>query len=184
MKRESVLQWLERHPDTVHVNARELVSRCERAVRRHASEDAWLAAKQYVSQRWQGEREALGGHASEAYVAREVCSQLADELKHHEPTVHPGDEEHLAGGPVKSAVEPVGWEVLVRWIMDLAREQEHQTWQEIVRYTQLRARDLIREHHLSDDCDFDHTRCYGEIAPEIAEILERDYTNHAFPHRD
>jgi hypothetical protein len=180
MERESVLQWFEDHPDAVHADMRELVSRCERAVRRHAREDAWLAAKHYVTDRCHAWEEVAGAHASEAYVAREVCGQLAYDLKHHEPALHPGDEDHLAGGFVKAAVEREGWEFLISWIMDLARDEEHETWGEIVRYTQRRARDLIREHHLSDDCSFDHSHCYGEIASRIAGLLARDYSTHAF----
>ncbi len=125
--------------------------------------------------------EMLGAHASEAYVAREVCHQLAYELRRHEPSPHPGDEDHLAGGPVKGALEQEGWEFMLPWIMDLAREEEHETWEEIVRYTDHRARELIRAHHLSDDCSFDHSKCYGEIAARIASLLERDFAGHAFP---
>ena len=42
--------------------------------------------------------------------------------------------------------------------------------------------DLIREQHLSEDCSLNHSRCYGEIATGIAEMLERDFASHAFPH--
>ena len=66
--------------------------------------------------------------------------------------------------------------------MSLACEQEHECWQEIVKHTDKRARDLIAEHHLSDDTRFDHTKCYGEIATRVAALLERDYAAHAFPH--
>lgn len=181
MDRQQAQQWFEDHPHLVHGNVQELIARCEPTVRRHAREDAWLAAKRYVAEReleWHGD---IGAHASEAYVARDVCSQLAYELKHHEPAVLKGDEEHLVGGTLKAALEPAGWDFLVRWIMDLAREEEHDTWLEIVRYTQQRARTLIAEHHLSADNRFDHTKCYGEVAPQIMEMLERDYSQHAFP---
>lgn len=181
MDRQQAQQWFEDHPHLVHGNVQELIARCEPTVRRHAREDAWLAAKRYVAEReleWHGD---IGAHASEAYVARDVCSQLAYELKHHEPAVLKGDEEHLVGGTLKAALEPAGWDFLVRWIMDLAREEEHDTWLEIVRYTQRRARTLIAEHHLSADTRFDHTKCYGEVAPQIMEMLERDYSQHAFP---
>jgi hypothetical protein len=180
MERQAVQQWFEQHPQLVHGDVRELIERCEPTVRRHAREDAWLAAKRYVVERefeWGG----IGAHASEVYVARDVCAQLAYELKHHEPEPKEGDEDHLAGGALKAALEPAGWDFLVRWIIDVAREEEHGTWLEIVHYTQKRARTLIDEHHLSEDNRFDHTKCYGEIAPRIMAMLERDYSQHAFP---
>ncbi|MFQ5417110.1 MAG: hypothetical protein ACE5FL_08715 [Myxococcota bacterium] len=181
MERETVERWIERHPGSVHGDVRELVSRCERSVRRHAREDAWLAAKRALAKHQREWQESPGAHASEAYVAQEICQQLAWDLRHHEPAPHRGDEDHLAGGVVKSAIEPDGWEFLARWIMDLAREEEHRTWSEIVKYTQHRARHLIRSHHLSDDCSFDHSKCYGEVALRIAGLLAHDYSTHAFP---
>ena len=182
MERENVLRWLREHPEAVHGNAEEILTRCEPVVRRHAREDAWIAAKRYVLERRVEWAEHQGAHASEEYVAREVCGKLAYELQHHEPEVQPGDEDHLAGGVLKAAMEPEGWEHLRGpGSVEVAREQEHETWGEIVRYTRKRARDLIREHHLSTESDFDHTRCYGEIAPRIADLLARDFSRHAFP---
>lgn len=182
MERQAVLRWLEGHPSSVRADPREIVSRCESAVRRHAREDAWIGAKLYVEARRHDWEEGAGAHASEAHVAREVCHELAYELRHHEPTPQPDDADHLAGGPVKGAVDREGWEFLVQWILELAREEEHRTWREIVRYTDRRAREMIQEHHLSDDCSFDHSKCYGQVATRIAELLEKDYTDHAFPH--
>ena len=181
MERSEILAWFEQHPDLVHGDLQEVLMRCERAVRRHAREAAWVAAKQYVEQRRHDQEEHLGAHASEAYVARHVCHQLADELLRHEPRFEPSDGEQLAGEPVKTAVGGAGWEVLVPWILEMAREEEHRTWLEIARYTDERAKELIREHHLSDDTHFDRTKCYGEVAQLIERLLERDYQRHAFP---
>jgi hypothetical protein len=139
-----------------------LVSRCEESVRRHARENAWVGAKRYVAERQHEWEASHGAHASESFVAREVCKSLAYELAHHEPAPHPGDEESLAGGTVKGALEHEGWEFLIPWIMEVAREEEHRTWQEIVAYTKSRAGELIRSHHLSSDTQFDHTKCYGD----------------------
>ena len=181
MERTAILEWLRQHPDLVHGDAEEVVDRCERAVRRHAREDAWLVAKRYVAERQHGWEEAPGAHASETFVAREVCQRLALELRDHEPAPHGGDEEHLAGGPIKSALAPEGWEHLIPWILQIAREEEHEAWLEIVRHTRQQARELIRAHHLSSDNSFDHTRCYGDVAAQIAGILARDFSEHAFP---
>ena len=181
MNRATVLEWLHQHHEVVHGDAQEIVTRCERAVRRHAREDAWMFARRYVVDRQHAWEESHGAHASEAFVAREVCQQLAEELRDREPAPHRGDEEHLAGGPIKAALEQDGWEHLIPWILEIAREEEHETWSEIVRHMKRYARDLILSHHLSSDTSFDHTRCYGDVAAEIAGILARDLSAHAFP---
>ena len=179
MERESVLRWLKEHPAAVHGDPAEILSRCERAVRQHAQEDAWLAARDWVERRRHEYEAGTGAHASEAYVAREVCNQLAFDLRHHEPSVAPEDADHLAGGPVRQALEPEGWEQLVAWILELARQEEHRTWREIVRYTKRRAPELIREGGLSDDCSLGGSPCFDEIAQRITAALERDFSLHA-----
>jgi len=181
MERDEILHWFEEHPDAVHGDAREILTRCERSVRRHAREDAWMAAKHYVERRRHAEGATGGMHASEAYVAHEVCHQLANELASHEPHPGAGDEDHLAGGPVKAAIDGKGWEVLASWILEVAREEEHKTWLEITRYTDRLARELIKKHHLSDDCSLDHSKCFGDVAARISQILEADFERHAFP---
>ena len=108
MKREAVLEWFDKHPDALQGDLLPTLERCEQAVRRHATEDAWLAAKHYVEQRQHDWEKLHGAHASEAYVAKEVCHQLADELRRHEPTPKDGDEDHLLGGPLKAAFDEEG----------------------------------------------------------------------------
>jgi hypothetical protein len=182
MEREEISHWFEEHPAHLHGDMREILSRCEQAVRRHAREGAWIAAKRYVETRRHEQRDELGMHASEAYVAREVCHRLAEELLRHEPVYEPGDETTLAGGPVKAGFDSEGWAVLVPWILEMAREEEHRTWLEITQYTDKLAKQLVRQHHLSEDTRFDHTKCYGVVAQEIERLLERDFSGHAFPH--
>lgn len=179
MDKNQVLKWFEEHPDRVHGDVRAVLERCERSVRQHAREAAWTAAKRYVEQRRHETQGELGAHASESYVAREVCHRIADELLRHEPHLEAGAEDRLAGGFVKAAVEGEGWEVLVPWILEMGREEEHRTWVEITRYTNHLARELIRKHRLSDDTQFDHTKCFGEIAQRIERLLERDFELHA-----
>ena len=103
----------------------------------------------------------------------------AYELRTHEPRVEPGAEEHLAGGPVREDLEPEGWELLRQWVRDLAAEEEHRVWLEIVHYTDKRARNLIRDHHMSRDWEWDAEHRYTAIAAHVAEILARDYSIHA-----
>jgi hypothetical protein len=183
MTREEILRWLEEHRAAIRGDPEDLLERCERAVRRHAREAAWLAAKAWAERR-RGDyaAEPWGNHASEAFVAAEVCHQLAWELAHREPGVAPGSEERLAGGPLRRALEDEAWQAVAPWIRELAAAVEHATWREIVRFTHQRARSLVRERHLSRDCDLDHARHYPEIAAEIVGELARDYSVRAFPH--
>ncbi len=182
MNRDDVLRWLMQHPSSVYADPASVVASCERAVRRHAAEDAWLAAKRHAeARRRQFEGEGWGNHASDAFVTEEVCRQIAYELRHREPQVERGDAAHLAGGTVQGAVDGDGWEVLVRWILDLAQQQEHETWREIVRFTNRRGRELVRDRHLSNDSDFEQMRHYPEIAAQVAGLLAHDYSLHAHP---
>jgi hypothetical protein len=182
MFREEILDWMGRHRHAIGGDPAELVGRCERAVRRHATEAAWLAAKAWAERRRRDfEAEPWGNHASDAFVASEVCHQLAWELAHHEPDVAAGSEERLAGGPLRRQLEDEAWQTAAPWIRELAVAVEHATWREIVRFTHARARSLVRERHLSHECDLDHARHYPEIAAEIAGALAQDYALHAFP---
>lgn len=181
MTRAEILHWFEEHRAAIHGDPGDLVDRCERAVSRHAREAAWLAARAWAERRRREfAAEPWGNHASDAFVAGEVCHQLAWELAHHEPEVAPGSEERLAGGPLRRALEDDAWQAAAPWIRDLAVAVEHATWREIVRFTHERARSLVRERHLSRDCDPDHARHYPEVAAEIAAALARDYSQHAF----
>ena len=181
MTRDEILSWFEGHPAAVDGDPGALVARCERAVRRHAREAAWLAAKGWAERRRRDfEAEEWGNHASDAFVAAEVCHQLAWELAHHEPHVEPGSEERLAGGPLRRALAEEAWQAVAPWILELAALQEHATWREIVRFTHGRARSLVRERHLSRDCDLERARHSPEIAAEVASELARDYSRQAF----
>jgi hypothetical protein len=182
MERSEILNWFEQHPGTLEEDRSEFVTRCERSIRRHAREQAWLSAKRYVEKRRRAHQGLAGAHASEVYVAREVCHQIADELERHEPEVRAIDADQLVGGPYRQAASDEAWEALIPWIVDVAQQEEHAAWLEIVRYTDRRARELIRDHHLSSDCDFDHSKCYWAVAERIERLLERDFAGHAFPH--
>jgi len=182
MGREAILRWLEGHRASLEGEPQELLERCERAVRRHATEAAWLAAKSWAERRRREfEAAAWGNHASEAFVASEVCHQLAWELAHREPVVEPGSEERLAGGPLRRRLAPRGWHVLEPWIREVAARQEHAVWSEIVRFTHRRARGFVRERRLSHDCDPERARHYPEIAAEVVGLLAREYSLHAYP---
>jgi hypothetical protein len=181
MDRQDVLRWLEEHPESVRGDPAEIVGRCERAVRRHAREDAWLAARDYVEDRAHEWEEQWSPPASEDFVAREVCPQLAYELRRHEPHVEEADGEHLAGGPVVSSLSPAAWRVVREWVLALAEREEHAAWEGIVRFTGKRAADLIRERHLTRETDWDRDHRYKVIAAHVAEMLAHDYSMQAHP---
>ena len=181
MDRREVEAWFQRNPPATRVDVDELLDRCERAVRRHAREDAWLAAKKFAEQRaedWHGE---WSPPASEVFVTTEVCHEMAWELKHHEPEVAPGSEEQLAGGPIREALPEDGWEVIRQWVHDLAADEEHQAWKEIVRYTDHRAKHIIRQQGFTRDTGWDANHRYSEIASHVAEILAHEYSLRAHP---
>jgi predicted nucleic acid-binding protein len=127
---------------------------------------------------WQGE---WSPPASEVFVTTEVCHELAWELAHREPEVEAGAEEHLAGGPVREALPDESWEKVRDWVHQLAAEEEHQAWSEIVRYTVRRAKDIIRKQGFARDTGWDERRRYSEIASHVAQILAREYSLHAHP---
>lgn len=181
MDRKDVEAWLRKHPPATRVDLKDLLDRCENAVRRHAREDAWLAAKNYAEERarqWHG---AWSPPASEVFVTSEVCHELAWELAHHEPEVESGAEEHLAGGPVCDALPEEAWEGIRDWVHEVAAEEEHRAWREIVRYTDHRAKHIIRSQGFTRDTGWDPDHRYSEIASHVARILAHEYSLQANP---
>ena len=181
MERRELERWFRENPPESRVDVQELLSRCETAARRHAREDAWLAAKQWAldrANRWEG---GWSPPASEHFVAIEVCHELAFELAQHEPAVAAGDGERLAGGPVVAALSPEAWRKIRDWVLEIAAEEEHATWKEVVRYTDRRARGLIREAGFTREIGWDPDHGYSAIAAHVARMLARDFSVHAHP---
>lgn len=181
MDRTELERWFRDHPPESRVDLKELLDRCEAAARRHAREDAWLAAKRWAlgrARRWEGE---WSPPASEHFVAIEVCHEMAWELAHHEPVVQESDGEHLAGGPVLEALSPEAWEKIRSWVVELAAAEEHATWSQVVRFTDRRARSLIREEGLTRDVGWDADHRYSAIAAHVARLLAHDYSLRAHP---
>jgi hypothetical protein len=181
MDRVDVEKWFREHPPESRVNVNELLDRCESAVLRHAQEDAWLAAKNYALTRaheWEGE---WSMPASERRATEEVCHELSWELAHHEPKIEPGSEEHLVGGTVKLALSDQAWDVLRSWVLEQAAAEEHRTWLEIVKFTDHRAREIIRREHFTLDSGWDDGHRFTAIAAHVAQILAREYSLRAHP---
>jgi hypothetical protein len=174
MDRQEILSWLTAHPDQVRGDPSELVERCEQATLRHAAEDAWLAARDYVLERMHQWEAMWGFHASEEHVAREICPMLARELQQHEPRPRVGDEAHFAGEDLLRTLGPAARERVVDWILSLATDEEHRAWREVVRFTRRHGRDLIRAGRVSRDGSWEATENYRSKAAHVAELLARD----------
>lgn len=175
MNRAEVEKWLEEHPAQVHGVPHDIVESCEQAVRMHAAEDAWEAARSYVEGRMHDFEHQWGFHATEAGVARELCVKLAKELAQHEPEVGRKDAPHLADERVLGALEPDARRRVVDWVCDLAREVEHRIWGQIVDLTRKEGRKLVRDGELSDVRRWDSMRSYGDQAAHVAQLVLRDY---------
>ncbi len=181
MERRDVRSYLEQNPPASRVDVDALLERCERAVRRHVREDAWLAAKAYAlgrARRWHGEWSAP---ASERFVTAEVCHEIARELAHGEPELAPGAEERLVGGPMKDALSEEAWQKLGEWVRELAASEEHRAWREIVRYTDHCAGHIIRQQGFTREARWDAQHQYAALAAQVAQILAHDFSLHAHP---
>jgi hypothetical protein len=176
MDRDEVVRWLEEHAGQVHGDApAELVARCEGEVRRHAAEQAWLAAKAYVEGRMHEWEHEWGQHATESAVAREVCPMLAKELRKREPKVQPGEESVLAGEELLNELEPEAREKVGEWVRELAQQVEHTIWREIVRFTKRDGGRMVRDGRASTDDSWEATENYAHKAAHVAQMLIDDY---------
>jgi hypothetical protein len=70
-------------------------------------------------------------------------------------------------------------ELLRSWVGEVAGEEEHRVWNEVVRFTHARARSLIREGTVSTASGWELTHSYAETAARLAAILAHDYEEHA-----
>jgi len=181
MERKALLEWLEQHPESVQGDPAQILARCDSEVRRHAQEHAWLAAKAYAEDRMHEWEHGFGFHSSEAYAAREACSQIASELRRHEPHVEPGHEAEFAGPEQLAALEPAARQRVEEWIRELTDRVEHRIWKEIVRYTKSRGRELVRDGHLSSETSWEGTQDFPSQATRIAKLLMDDFERHAHP---
>ncbi len=179
MKRSEVLDWLIQHTEHIHDIPEQVLSRCETEVRKHAQEDAWLHARDIAEEHNQHWRHSWGAHASETFVAREICRGLADEFKRNEPIPAEGHESAFVDEDVLGVLDPEARTIILEYVHDLARGEEHRAWKEIMRFTRKRGRTLAREEHLSSDRSFEGTHAYSETAARIMGILARDFQHHA-----
>ena len=170
-----VLDWFHDHPRAVRGDPDHLIARAEQLVRQHASEDAWLEARDYIEERMRDWQRSWGFHASDAYVALEVCPKLARALRMHERHMSPGDELHLVGQRLLAMFDEQGRDVLADWAPSVGEAEHHRTWEQIVRYTRKRGRDLVRAGKLSRELEWESTANFAAKAAAIAAILVAEY---------
>jgi hypothetical protein len=171
MERQEVQHWLEGHPDAIHADPHQILDRCEREVRSHAAHEAWRHAKRIAEERLHDWEASFGLPASDAFVAREVCHEMARELRRRAPAhgralgVSPG---------VLGALEPAARELLLAWADELAGREEQAAWREVVRFTDHVGRDLVRDGW-SNEPRWDFAHSYSRTAERVTRILIKEY---------
>lgn len=179
MDRNEILDWLRSHQESVHADPAAALDRAEREARRRAAQDAWRHARAIAEQqiaRWSGR--SRGIHAREDWAAREFCHELARELRNLEPQPE-ADAAHWVDPETLGAFAGDARERLRAWVREVAGEEEHRVWREVVRFTDARARSLQREGRLSSEERWEHTHSYAETAARLAAILAEDYEERA-----
>jgi len=179
MDRHELLDWLRNHRDSVHGDPAAALERAEREARRRAARDAWLHARAIAERQiafWNAR--SKGMHSREDWAAGEVCHELARALRRLEPrpdaaTAHWLEPQTLA------AFEPDARDALRDWVCGVAGDEEHRVWREVVRFTDDRARALVREGRLSTEEGWDATPSYADTAARLAAILVSDYEERA-----
>ncbi len=179
MERSEVLDWLVQHTGQIHDNPEQVLSRCDDEVRKHAQHDAWLHAHDIAEEHNRNARHFWGARASERYVAHEVCRVLANELEISEPVVAEGHESEFVDDDVLGVLDPEARRVVLDYVHDLVRGEEHRAWEDVVRFTRKRDRTIASEERLSPELDFAATHVYSETANRIMGILARDFEQRA-----
>jgi hypothetical protein len=179
MKRTEIESWLAVHPESIHAPARGLLDRCESEIREHAEELAWTHARQVAEQSLHRFERGFGLPASEVFVTREVCHEIARELRRHEPHVDRRMESEWVSLAVLEALDPSARRMLRDWLFDVAEQEEHRTWLEIVAFTHKVARALIREARMTRTLDWDFDRSYPRLAARVTEMLIHEFEAHA-----
>ncbi|HVP30598.1 MAG TPA: hypothetical protein VMW35_15700 [Myxococcota bacterium] len=179
MKIVDAVLWLRHHPYVVHGDVDAFLSRCERDLRLHSSEDAWRLAKELAEARAHEWHERVGYHASEDAVAQEICPDFARELRRLEPRLEGRHAEDLLDPGLWEQIEPEGRAALRDFARSIADDARHRAWREVVRFTRHRGTTLDREGKLRHGHDWDDLEGYGHVAAHIFELLASDYDERA-----
>jgi hypothetical protein len=180
MERLELEKWLSHHPDLVHTDPDTLLDECEQEARDHAYRDAWTRAEKLVEKSLRRFESGFVGYpASDRFVTREVCHEIARELKANEPVLDDDETESWLSELLLESLDPEARKMFLLWMKDLAGTEEHSAWLAIVRYTHRSARNLIREEHMTDQCDWDLDHTYPMVAARIVKILIAKFHGHA-----
>lgn len=178
MNRLDLESWLDHHPDSTLAPPHDLIDRCEVEVRHHAEVIAWKQALRVAAEslgRFEGH---FGLPASETFVTREVCHEVARELKRREPHLERIDEREWLSRSTLDSIEPEARMVLREWLSELAAKEEHRVWREIVSFTHHVARALIDKSHMTGELEWDMERTYPRLARRATQLLLREFAIH------
>lgn len=178
MNRNALEGWLDRHQDSILAPSRHLIDRCEVEIRNHAEVVAWKHALKIATTNLRRFDGRFGLPASETFVTREVCHEIARDLKRHEPHLERIDaSEWLSRGTLES-IDPEARSMFRDWVRELAEKEEHRVWREIVAFTHHVARALIDKAHMTGRLEWDLERSYPRIATQVTQMLLREYAIH------
>ena len=181
MERRELENWISHHPDAIHSESKMLLDRGEHDAHDHAHRDAWAHAIEIAEKSLRGFQGSAGYPASDAFVAREICHELARELKRHEPTPEnpTSRETEWVSRAILDSIEPEAQSLFVDWVHEMAAKEEHSTWLEIVQFTDHKAQDLIREAHMSNQADWDLDHRYSLVASRVLRMLITEFERRA-----
>ncbi len=178
MNRLDLESWLDLHPDSILAPTHDLIDRCEVEVHHHAEILAWKHALKVATTSLRRFDGRFGLPASETFVTREVCHEVARELKRHEPHLDPIDETEWLSRSILDSIDPQARMVLREWLRELAEKEEHRIWREIVAFTHHIARSLIAKAHMTGELAWDFDHSYPKLATRVTQMLLREYAVH------
>lgn len=179
MKRTEIERRLESHRQPHTESTQALLDRCESEVHDHAHELAWRRAREVAERTLRRFERGFGLPASEVFVAREICHEIARELRHREPHVEqPLHEEEWIDAQTLTAFDAEARRMLADWVGELAEREEHAAWKEIVSFTDHFAPTLIRRAHLERDLSWDFDHSYSKLAARIAQMVIDEFEAH------
>lgn len=178
MNRNALESWLDRHQDSIHEPSRHLTDRCETEIRNHAEVVAWKHALKIATTNLRRFDGRFGLPASETFVTREVCHEIARDLKRHEPHLEQFDESEWLSRSTLESIGPDARMMIREWVRELAEKEEHRVWREIVAFTHHVAHALIEKAHMTGRLEWDLERSYPRIATQVTQMLLREYAIH------
>ena len=108
-----------------------------------------------------------------------MCQELAAELKRNEPVPEEGHGGDYVDEDVLMALEPEARAIVLEYVHDLARGEEHRAWLDVLRFTRERGRALARDDSFSSDLTFEGTHSYAETAARVMDVLAHDFEHQA-----